>query len=63
MGFAPFGKVVEGMEVVQQFYSGYGEGAPGGNGPDQSRVTNEGKPYLDKNFPLLDSIKVAMIVQ
>jgi len=63
MGFTPFGKVVEGMDVVQQFYSGYGEGAPGGNGPDQSRITNEGKPYLDKNFPLLDSIKVAVIVQ
>jgi len=63
MGFAPFGKVVEGMDVVQQFYSGYGEGAPGGRGPDQGRITNEGRAYLDKNFPLLDSIKVAMIVQ
>jgi peptidyl-prolyl cis-trans isomerase A (cyclophilin A) len=63
MGFAPFGKVVEGMDVVQKFYSGYGEGAPGGNGPDQSRITNEGKAYLDKTFPLLDSIKTAVIVQ
>jgi len=63
MGFAPFGKVVEGMDVVQQFYSGYGEGAPQGNGPDQGRLTNEGKPYLDKSFPLLDSIKVALIVE
>jgi peptidyl-prolyl cis-trans isomerase A (cyclophilin A) len=51
------------MDVVQQFYSGYGEGAPQGNGPDQGRVTNEGKPYLDKNFPQLDSIKVALIVE
>jgi peptidyl-prolyl cis-trans isomerase A (cyclophilin A) len=63
MGFAPFGKVAEGMDVVQQFYSGYGEGAPGGSGPDQGRITNEGKAYLDKSFPLLDSIKVALIVQ
>jgi len=63
MGFAPFGKVVEGMDVVQQFYSGYGEGAPSGHGPDQGRITNEGKAYLDKNFPLLDSIKTAVIVQ
>jgi len=62
MGFAPFGKVVEGMDVVQNFYSGYGEGAPRGNGPDQGRVTNEGKAYLDKSFPLLDSIKTAEIV-
>jgi peptidyl-prolyl cis-trans isomerase A (cyclophilin A) len=63
MGFSPFGKVIEGMDVVQQFYSGYGEGAPGGHGPDQGRVTNEGKEYLDKDFPLLDSIKTAVIVQ
>ena len=63
MGFAPFGKVVDGMDVVKQFYSGYGEGAPGGSGPDQGRITNEGKPYLDKNFPRLDSIKAASIVQ
>jgi peptidyl-prolyl cis-trans isomerase A (cyclophilin A) len=63
MGFSPFGKVIEGMDVVQKFYSGYGEGAPGGNGPDQGRITNEGKPYLDKSFPLLDSIKTAVIVQ
>ena len=63
MGFAPFGKVVEGMDVVQQFYSGYGEGAPGGRGPDQGRITNEGKAYLEKEFPQLDTIKVAMIVQ
>ncbi len=62
MGFSPFGKVVEGMQVVQQFYSGYGEGAPGGSGPDQGRITSEGKAYLDKDFPQLDSIKTAVIV-
>jgi peptidyl-prolyl cis-trans isomerase A (cyclophilin A) len=63
MGFSPFGKVIEGMNVVRKFYSGYGEGAPGGNGPEQSRITNEGKAYLDKSFPLLDSIKTAVVVQ
>jgi len=62
MGFAPFGKVIEGMDVVQNFYSGYGEGAPRGNGPDQGRITNAGKAYLDKSFPRLDSIKTAEIV-
>ncbi len=62
MGFAPFAKIVEGMEVVEQFYTGYGEGAPRGNGPDQGRLTDEGKAYIDKNFPLLDSIKIAVIV-
>lgn len=63
MGFSPFGKVVEGMEVVEKLYSGYGEGAPQGNGPDQGRITAEGKAYLDKNFPKLDSIKTAVILQ
>ncbi len=63
MGFSPFGKVIEGMDVVQKFYSGYGEGAPSGRGPEQGRITNEGKAYLDKSFPLLDSIKTAVIVQ
>lgn len=62
MGFAAFGQVTEGMEVVQQLYSGYGEGAPSGRGPDQGQISSQGKPYLDKNFPNLDSIKTARIV-
>jgi len=62
MGFSPFGKVVSGMDVVDKFYSEYGEGAPGGNGPDQERLQHEGKAYLDKSFPLLDTIKTAVIV-
>ncbi len=62
MGFAPFGKVVEGMEVVEQFYADYGEGPPRGNGPEQGRIANEGKAYLDKQFPKLDTIKAAVIV-
>jgi peptidyl-prolyl cis-trans isomerase A (cyclophilin A) len=62
MGFAPFGKVVEGMDVVEQFYAGYGEGAPQGRGPEQGRITNEGKAFLDKEFPLLDSIKSAVVL-
>jgi peptidyl-prolyl cis-trans isomerase A (cyclophilin A) len=62
MGFTPFGQVTEGMEIVDKLYSGYGEGAPDGKGPDQGRVGNEGRPYLMKNFPLLDSIKTAAVV-
>jgi peptidyl-prolyl cis-trans isomerase A (cyclophilin A) len=62
MGFTPFGQVTDGMEVVDKLYSGYGEGAPDGHGPDQSRLGNQGRPYLMKNFPLLDSIKTATIV-
>jgi peptidyl-prolyl cis-trans isomerase A (cyclophilin A) len=62
MGFSPFGKVTSGMEVVDKLYSQYGEGAPNGNGPDQNRIQKEGKAYLEKSFPLLDTIKTAVIV-
>jgi peptidyl-prolyl cis-trans isomerase A (cyclophilin A) len=62
MGFSPFGKVTSGMDVVAKLYGGYGEGAPNGNGPDQGRIQSEGKAYLDKSFPLLDTIKTAVIV-
>lgn len=62
-GFAPFGTVTEGMQVVDQLYSGYGDDpGMGGHGPSQDRVTKEGKPYLDKNFPKLDSIKTATVI-
>jgi peptidyl-prolyl cis-trans isomerase A (cyclophilin A) len=40
MGFAAFGEVTEGMDVVRQLYSGYGEGAPSGRGPDQGSVSS-----------------------
>jgi peptidyl-prolyl cis-trans isomerase A (cyclophilin A) len=62
MGFAPFGLVTQGMDVVKQLYSGYGEGAPSGRGPDQGAVSSQGKSYLDKNYPKLDSIKTATII-
>jgi peptidyl-prolyl cis-trans isomerase A (cyclophilin A) len=55
-GFAPFGEVTEGMDVVDKFFSGYGEA------PDQGRITAIGKPYLDKNFPNLDRIVTAVIL-
>jgi peptidyl-prolyl cis-trans isomerase A (cyclophilin A) len=60
-GFAAFGQVVTGMDVVDQIYSGYGEGAPRGKGPDQSRIQSEGNAYLNKEFPRLDYIKSATI--
>ena len=61
-GFAPFGRVVEGMEVVDRLYAGYGEGAPGGAGPNQSRIQAEGNAYLERDFPKLDYVKRATIV-
>ncbi|MGA2124826.1 MAG: peptidylprolyl isomerase [Xanthobacteraceae bacterium] len=60
-GFAPFGEIVAGMDVVDQLFSGYGEGAPRGQGPDQSRLQREGNDYLIKVFPNLDFIKRATI--
>ncbi|HEY7299411.1 MAG TPA: peptidylprolyl isomerase [Xanthobacteraceae bacterium] len=61
MGFAPFGQVTSGMDVVDALYSGYGEGAPRGRGPDQGRVQFEGNDYLSKNFPNMDFIKKATV--
>jgi peptidyl-prolyl cis-trans isomerase A (cyclophilin A) len=61
-GFAPFGEVVKGMKVVDSLYKGYGEGAPGGKGPDQGRIQSDGNVYLDKDFPELDSVKEAKIL-
>jgi peptidyl-prolyl cis-trans isomerase A (cyclophilin A) len=60
-GFAPFGQVVSGMNVVDQLYSDYGEGAPSGQGPEQGRVQAEGNAYLTQSFPKLDYIKKATI--
>lgn len=61
-GFSPFGKVIEGMDVVDKINSEYGEGAPMGRGPNQGRIQQEGNSYLKKDFPNLDYIKSATIV-
>jgi peptidyl-prolyl cis-trans isomerase A (cyclophilin A) len=61
-GFAPFGEVTTGMDVVDKIYDGYGEGAPRGKGPEQGRIQNEGNAYLTKDFPRMDYIKSATIV-
>jgi peptidyl-prolyl cis-trans isomerase A (cyclophilin A) len=61
-GFAPFGKVVEGMDVVNKLFSGYGEPPPKGHGPEQDRIQKDGNAYLNKSFPHLDAIRKATIV-
>jgi peptidyl-prolyl cis-trans isomerase A (cyclophilin A) len=61
-GFAPFGRVVEGMDVVDGLYAEYGEGAPGGLGPDQGRIQGEGNAYLEREFPKLDYVRRAAVV-
>ena len=60
-GFAPFGTVTQGMDIVDKLYAGYGEGAPNGRGPDQSRIQAEGNAYLTRDFTSLDFIKKATI--
>ncbi len=62
-GFAPFGKVVSGMDVVDKLYGGYGDGPPQGTGPDQGLLRSQGNAYLEKQFPKLDYIKKATIEQ
>ena len=49
------------MNIVDSLFSGYGEGAPGGRGPDQGRIQREGNAYLTKDFPNLDYVKKATI--
>jgi len=60
-GFPPIGQVTTGMDVVDKLYSGYGEGAPRGQGPAQGTIASEGNAYLTKSFPKLDYVKKATI--
>jgi len=61
-GFAPFGKVIDGMDVVDKINGEYGDGPPGGNGPNQGQLQMQGNAYLKKDFPNLDYIKSATLV-
>jgi peptidyl-prolyl cis-trans isomerase A (cyclophilin A) len=56
MGFAPFGTVVEGMDVVEKIYPGYRES------PRQDLITDQGDAYLKADFPMMDKIKLARIL-
>jgi peptidyl-prolyl cis-trans isomerase A (cyclophilin A) len=57
MGFAPFGKVVSGMDVVNAIHSSYGET------PNQGEIQSQGNEYLGRNFPNLDFVKKAEIAK
>jgi len=60
-GFAPIGKVVDGMPVVLDLYGFYGDMPPRGQGPDPNRIQQQGNDYLDTHFPRLDFIKKATV--
>jgi len=58
-GFSPFGFVdAQGMKVVDMLYDQYGDAG----GPNQDQISKQGKPYLDKGWPKLDSIKTATLL-
>ncbi len=61
-GFAPFGEVVSGMDVVESIYSFYGEVAPRGSGPDPTQIQIQGNVYLENRFPRLDYVVKAGII-
>jgi peptidyl-prolyl cis-trans isomerase A (cyclophilin A) len=56
-GFAPFGQVISGLNVVESLYAGYGEM------PDQNQIQTQGNAYLQSQFPMLDYIQTAKIQQ
>jgi homoserine O-acetyltransferase len=61
-GFAPFGKVVEGMDVVDRLYAGYAERSGGGmRAGKQGKLFEEGNAYLDREFPELDRLQRATL--
>jgi homoserine O-acetyltransferase len=61
-GFATFGLVVEGMEVVDSLYADYANDAGGGMRAGlQGPVEQGGNEYLAENYPLLDWIITARI--
>ena len=61
--FAPFGEVVEGMDVVGRLYAEYGDGPPRGEGVYQAMAIARGGEYFDEEFPELDRIERASVVE
>lgn len=61
-GFAPFGVIVDGMDVVKKLHAGYGDMvSQGGRGVDTTKLYQEGNAYLDRDFPKLDRIVKATV--
>ncbi len=62
-GYAPIGSVIEGMDIVDSLYTGYGDVPPRGKGPSQATIQSQGNEYLKRDFPELDYIQSASIVE
>ena len=62
-GFVPFGRIVQGIEVIDKIYSGYGEMRPEGKDIDPARVEEETNEYLAQRFSKMDYIKRARLLQ
>lgn len=61
-GFSPFGEVIEGMDVVESLYAGYGDSPTrGGEGVYPAMAIARGDEYLNEEFPLLDRIERAAV--
>jgi peptidyl-prolyl cis-trans isomerase A (cyclophilin A) len=60
-GFAPIGRVADGMEVLERLYGGYGDMPPRGSGPDGVEIERQGNVYLENHFARLDYIKKATV--
>ncbi len=56
-GFPPLGRVVDGMDTVDAWHSGYGEDI------SQDSIRTQGRAYLNQNYPDLDVIEGAQIVK
>ncbi|MDX9721120.1 MAG: peptidylprolyl isomerase [Myxococcota bacterium] len=57
MGFSPIGEVVTGMKVVEAINASHGQE------PDQGMIAEKGNAYLKSDFPKLDYIKKAVLIE
>lgn len=62
-GFAPIGRIIEGMEVLFRLNSGYGEVQPEGSGPSFGCIASHGNHYLTRRYPELDSIGEVRVIE
>jgi len=62
--FVPIGRVIEGMDVLDALNSEYGDTSGGGiRAGKQAPMFEQGNAWLDKNFPHLDSIRRAVLME